>query len=70
MQSATASGPLARIVFIISRAVVISSRPAPPVDETNTIRLGGVDHLAGQQQLDRASLSDEAGKALATAESW
>src|SRR5688572_24148205 len=39
------------------------------VDETNPIRFGGIDHLAGEEQLDGASLSDEAGKALAAAES-
>src|SRR5688572_3285639 len=39
------------------------------VDETNPIRFGGIDHLAGEEQLDGAPLSDESGKALAAPES-
>ena len=72
MQSAIASGAFASIADE-HRPRRVDDRFAgrhDPIYEADAKRLGGVDHLAGEQELEGASLADESREPLRSAVAW
>ena len=61
-----ASGALASICLQhrASAAAISSARRHDAIHEPDAVRFGGVDHLAGEEELQRASLADEARQPL------
>ena len=71
MQCATASGPFARIVVQHRRCRAEQlARRHDAIHESDAKRFLRVDHLARQQQLQRAPLADEPRQSLRAAVAW